>query len=178
MDWISAFLFHSTLKYTVTTRLKGTGVLQHRLWSEFRHGHKEALGHRHITTRACSKVESSEPGTTKVFPFGLRRCSKIRVFGDEKKAVFRNPVGNDCRISQVVEDRTKQITPHISMTSAPRCKLKWSSFCYLKCLHWKWNSQVILNCLSETEGKTCKVIRVDDNLPHTDKSDVTSESEL
>jgi len=46
------------------------------------------------------------------------------VFGDEKKAVFRNPVGNDHSINQGVEDRTRQITPHISMTLASRCKLK------------------------------------------------------
>lgn len=47
----------------------------------------------------------------------------MRVFGDERKAVFRNAVGNDHSVSQAVEDRTRQITPH-SMTSAPRCKLK------------------------------------------------------
>lgn len=175
MDWISAFLFDSTLIHAVTTWLRAWGTAERALvWIQT--GHKEALGHRHITTRACSKVESSGPATTKVFPFGQGRCSKMRVFGDEKRVVFRNPVGDS--VSPVVEDRTRQITPHVSMTSAPWCKLKRSSFCCIEHLHWKWNSRVIHNWLSKMKGKTCKFIRVDNNLPHTDKSRVTLESVL
>lgn len=116
---VSALPFHST---ETPQRLHGCGhgVLQPRHSFEQGHGHEEALGHEHITTRACSKVGSSEPAAKCLFPFGLRRCSKQRIF-DKRNAVFRNPTSNDRCVSQGAEDRTRQKTPHISMASG--CEL-------------------------------------------------------
>lgn len=47
--------------------------------SQFGHGLKDALGHGHVTTRGCCRVESSEPRTTKMLPFGLRKMLRSEI---------------------------------------------------------------------------------------------------
>lgn len=82
MGWIFAVLFHSAFLYTVTTRLHvglGAGAAPVQDPSQFGHGLKDALGHGHIATRGCCRVESSEPRTTKMLPFGLRKMLQSEI---------------------------------------------------------------------------------------------------
>lgn len=65
----------------------------------------------------AGQVGSAGPGSTRELPFGLRRCSKMRAFGEETKGVRKSSGEASWKIQN-------QGTPHVSMAPGPRWEEK------------------------------------------------------